>query len=146
MESAQRASDSRGLEAPATAANDPGLLEIAQALWGDLRRLAFDHLQLAALETERAGRTLVSMVFYGVAAAILLVAAWLGLMAAVALGLVTYGLNAALAVLLVAALNVAAAYVLFLLIRRSSHYLRFPATMRSLKSDATMLARPDQAS
>jgi len=145
MESARIASDGRGLESPAATAADTGLLEIARGLWHDLRGLAHDHLQLAALETERAGRTLVNMVCYAVAAAILLVTAWLGLMGAGAMLLIGAGLHPGAAVLLVAALNVAAAYVLFSMVRRASRHLRFPATVRSLDSDASMLAHPDRS-
>jgi uncharacterized membrane protein YqjE len=146
MESAQIATDSRLPGSPsAAAASDPGLLENAQALWHELRGLAHDHLQLAALETQRAGKSLVNMVVCAVAAAILLVSAWMGLMGAGALWLIASGLNASLALLLVAALNIAAAFVLVTMIRRSSHQLRFPATVRSLKSDASMLGQPDEA-
>jgi hypothetical protein len=119
------------------------LLEIVQALWNDLRGLAWDHLQLAALETQRAGKSLVNMVIYAVAAALLLVSAWLALLGAIVAGLIALGLNASVALLLVAASNILAALVLYQLIRRSSQYLRFPATLRSLKSDAAMLARPE---
>jgi uncharacterized membrane protein YqjE len=146
MESAQTATDSCVPGSPGAAApSDPGLLENVQALWHELRGLAHDHLQLAALETQRAGKSLVNMVVYAVAAAILLVSAWLGLMGAGVLWLIANGLNASVALLLVVALNIAAAFVLFTMIRRSSDHLRFPATVRSLKSDASMLAQPDKS-
>jgi uncharacterized membrane protein YqjE len=146
METAHIATDGRAPGSPAAAATSaPGLLENAQALWHDLRGLAHDHLQLAALETQRAGKSLVNMVVYAVAAAMLLVSAWLGLMAAGVLWLIDRGLNASVALLLVVVLNIAAAFVLFTMIRRSSQQLRFPATVRSLKSDASMLAQPDKS-
>jgi uncharacterized membrane protein YqjE len=146
METAHTATDGRAPGSTATAAaSDPGLLENAQALWHDLRGLAHDHLQLAALETQRAGRSLVNMVIYAVAAAILLVSAWLGLMAAGVLWLSDRGLNASVVLLLVVALNIAAALILFTMIGRNGRQLRFPATVRSLKSDASMLARPDKS-
>ncbi len=66
---------------PGAPTSNPGVLESAQALWSDMRELAHAHLQLAALETQRAGRSLVNMVVCAVAAAMLLVGAWLGLMA-----------------------------------------------------------------
>jgi uncharacterized membrane protein YqjE len=121
--------------------SDAGLLGNAQALWHDLRGLAHDHIELAALETQRAGKSLVDMLVYAVAAAILLVSAWLGLMGALAFWLAARGLNAGLALLVVAALNTGAAWVLFVMIRRSSQYLRFPATMRSLQAGAAMVAQ-----
>lgn len=128
---------------PAAGPVDAGMLESAQALWHDLRGLAHDHLQLAALETQRAGKSLVTMIACAVASALLLVTAWLGLMGAGAVGLVALGLHPGGALLLVAVLNVAAAYLLYALIRRSSRDLRFPATVRSLRGDASMFARPD---
>ena len=137
METAQSAADSSMPESPgAMAAGDPGLLDIAQQLWHDLYGLAHDHLLLAALETQRAGRSLVDMIAYAVAAGILLASAWLGLMATGALWLIDSGLNARWALLLVVALNIAAAYVLSMMIRRRSHQLRFPATVSSLKPNA----------
>ncbi|MBK9606829.1 MAG: phage holin family protein [Betaproteobacteria bacterium] len=137
-------SPDRGREVPAAAGlAEPGLLDNAQALWHDLRGLAHDHLQLAALETQRAGKSLVTMIASAVAAGLLLVTAWLGLMAAGAVGLVALGLHPGPALLLVAVLNVAAAYLLYALIRRSSRDLRFPATVRSLQADAALFARPD---
>lgn len=146
METAQIATDGRVPGSPGAAApGAPGLLENTRALWHDLRGLAHDHLQLAALETQRAGKSLVNMVVYGVAAAILLVSAWLGLMGAGVLWLIAGGLNTSAALLLVAALNIAAAFVLYTMIRRSSQQLRFPATVRSLESNASMLAQPDKS-
>lgn len=140
------AADGRVRAGPGTAApHDPGFLENASGLWDDLRGLAHDHLQLAALETQRAGKSLVDMVIYAVAAAILVVTAWLGLMAAGVLWLIDFGLNASLALLLVVALNIAAACILLVMIRRSSEHLRFPATVRSLKSDAAMIVHPDKS-
>ena len=151
METAQGAPDGRVPEPPARGCDSPGaaapaeagLLAIVQALWHDLRGLAHDHLQLAALETQRAGKSLVLMVAFAVAAALLMASAWLGLLGAGAWWLVASGLNPGAALLLVAALNIAAALVLYLMIRRSSAHLRFPATVRSLHSDAAMLIRSD---
>lgn len=146
METAQTATDNRMPGAPdGTVSGDGGLLENAYALWDDLRGLAHDHLQLAALETQRAGKSLIHMVVCAVAAAMLLVSAWLGLMAAGVLWLIAAGLSEGVALLCVVALNVAAAYVLFTMIRRSSDQLRFPATVRSLRSDASMRAHPDNS-
>ena len=95
METAHSATDGRVPGSPGAAVpGDTGFSENAQVLWHDLRGLAHDHLQLAALETQRAGKSLINMVVYGVAAAILLVSAWLGLMAAGVLWLIAGGLDA----------------------------------------------------
>ncbi len=68
------------------------VLEDAQALWSDLGKLAHDRFQLAALETQRAGESLVSMIIAGVMVALLLSIAWSGLLVAAVLSLVEHGL------------------------------------------------------
>jgi hypothetical protein len=62
-----------------------GVLEDAQSLWHELRGLTHDRFRLAALETQRAGKSLVAMIVAGVMVAGLLSSAWLGLMAAAVL-------------------------------------------------------------
>ena len=71
-----------------------GVLEDAQSLWHELRGLTHDRFRLAALETQRAGESLVAMIVAGVMVAVLLSSAWLGLMAAAVLGLVEHGVVA----------------------------------------------------
>ena len=110
-----------------------GLLEDAQSLWHELRGLAHDRFRLAALETQRAGESLVAMIVAGVMVAVLLSGAWLGLMAAAVLGLVANGVVASSAILLAVAFNWLLALILCGVIRRKSRYLQFPATLRSLQ-------------
>ena len=43
-----------------------GVLEDAQSLWHELRGLTHDRFRLAALETQRAGKSLVDMIMAGV--------------------------------------------------------------------------------
>ena len=106
----------------------------AQWLWYELRGLAHDHLQLAALETQRAGESLVTMIAAGMIVAGLLLSAWLGLMGAAVLALTSRGVMASgSALLLAVAVNLGVALVLFGVIRRRSHHLRFPANTRSLQ-------------
>ena len=75
-----------GDETPGQAATrgDPvsgsGVLENAQSLWHELRGLTHDRFRLAALETQRAGKSLVDMIVAGVMVGVLLIGAWLGLM------------------------------------------------------------------
>lgn len=107
--------------------------EDAQSLWEAVRRLAHDHLQLAALETALAGQSLVTMIVAGVIVAVLLVSAWLGLETIVVLLLIQNGVFASVAVLAVVGVNLAIALVLYGVIRRKSRNLRFPATLRSLR-------------
>jgi uncharacterized membrane protein YqjE len=106
----------------------------AQWLWYELRGLAHDHLQLAALETQRAGESLVTMIAAGMIVAGLLLSAWLGLMGVAVLALTSRGVMASGNALLVAvALNLLVALVLCGVIRRRSHHLRFPANTRGLQ-------------
>ena len=110
----------------------------AQRLWYELRGLAHDHLQLAALETQRAGEILVTMIAAGMIVAGLLLSAWLGLMGAAVLALVSRGIMASgSAVLLAVALNLGGALVLCGVIRRRSHHLRFPTNTHSLRPAAS---------
>jgi len=108
------------------------VLEDAQSLWHELRELSQDRFRLAALETQRAGKSLVAMIVAGVMVAVLLSGAWLGLMAAAVLGLIANGVVASSAILLAVAFNLLLALILCGAIRRKSRYLQFPATIRSL--------------
>jgi len=111
-----------------------GALEDARSLWQELRELSHDRFRLAALETQRAGYSLVSMLMAGVMIAVLLIGAWLGLLAAAVLRLVEHGVAASSAILLAVVFNLILSLLLFAVIRRKSRYLRFPATLRSLQS------------
>ncbi len=111
-----------------------GVFEDAQALWYELRGLTHDRFQLAALETQRAGKNLVTMIIAGVMAAVLLGSAWLGLMAAAVLWLVESNIIVvSSAILLAVVFNLLLALILFGVIRRKSRYLQFPATLRTLQ-------------
>ncbi len=113
--------------------SDSSVLEDAQSLWHELRGLTHDRFRLAALETQRAGESLVTMIVAGVMVAGLLSSAWLGLMAAAVLELVENGIVLSSAILLAVAFNFLLALILFVVIRRKSRYLQFPATLRSLQ-------------
>ena len=123
--------------------SDSSVLEDAQSLLDELLGLAHDRLLLAALETRRAGESLVSMIVAGVLVAILLAGSWLGLMAAVVLGLIENGVVASSAILLTVDLNLLLALILCLVIHRKSRYLQFPATLRSLHARAPGLRDRD---
>jgi len=113
------------------------VLEDARLLWYELRGLTHDRFRLVALETQRAGQSLVAMIMAGVMAAILLSCAWLGLVAAAVLWLVENGVVASSAILLAVAFNLLLALMLSVVIRRKSRYLQFPATLRSLQTTPT---------
>jgi len=110
------------------------LLEDAQSLLHELGGLTHDRLRLAALETRRAGESLVSMLIAGIMVAFLLSSAWLGLMTAAVLGLIDNGVMASSAILLAVAFNLLLALILFRVMGRKSRYLQFPATLRSLQT------------
>jgi len=117
--------------------SDPGhraaLPKEAKLLWNALRGLAHDHLELAALETQRAGESLVAMVVAGILVAGSILSAWLALMGAAVLALTSLGVVATGSALLVAvAVNLLIALILWRVIGRLSHRLRFPANARSL--------------
>lgn len=114
--------------------NAPSVLDDARALWSELRGIGFDHLHLAALETQRAGESLVSMVMAAVMVAILLMGSWLGLMAAAVLWSIENSLVAtSSAILLAVVFNLLLALIFCGVIRRKRHYLQFPSTLRSFQ-------------
>ncbi|MGZ8239749.1 MAG: phage holin family protein [Methylobacter sp.] len=133
--------DAIGDETPGQAATlgDPvsgsDVLEDAQSLWHELRGLTHYRFRLAALETQRAGKSLVDMIVAGVMVALLLIGAWLGFMAAAVLELVEHDVVAtSSAILLVVASNLLLALILLGVIRRKSRYLQLPATLRSFQT------------
>jgi uncharacterized membrane protein YqjE len=134
------APDAKGDETPGQTAThgDPmsgsGVFEDAQALLFELRGLTHERFRLAALETRRAGISLVTMIIAGGIVAVLLVSVWLGLMAATVLWLVENDVVvASSAILFAVAFNLLLALILCSVIRRKSRYLQFPATLRSLQ-------------
>jgi uncharacterized membrane protein YqjE len=119
------------------AASDPdrpeGWPKEVRGLWDELQGLAHDHLQLAALETQRAGESLVTMITAGMIVAGLLLSAWLGLMGVAVLTLTRSGvMESDSALLLAVAVDLLVALMLCGVIRRRSHHLRFPANTGSL--------------
>ena len=107
-----------------------------KGLWGELQGLAHDHLQLAALETQRAGESLVTMITAGMIVAGLLLSAWMGLMGVAVLALTRSGvMESDSALLLAVAVDLLVALLLCGVIRRRSHHLRFPANTRSLQPE-----------
>ncbi len=111
------------------------LLDEAKALWLEFRGLVHDRMQLVALETEQAGKSLVSMIINSIIVALLLVSAWLGLLSAAVLWLIHMGLMATWAILLGVIVNLVLAGILYQSIRRQSRHLGWPATLRSLRPE-----------
>lgn len=111
----------------------PGLLEGAGGLIREFQGVAHDYIVLAALETKRAGMSLVIMLAAGVMMAILLVSAWLGLVTAAVFGMIAAGMAAWLATLVAVVANLALAGALYAVIHYKRRYLAFPATVRNLR-------------
>lgn len=124
--------------------SDPGhgaaVSQDAKLLWQELRGLAHDRLELAALETQRAGESLVVMVVAGMLVAGLILSAWLGLLGAAILALTSHGvMEIGSALLVTVAVNLVVALILWRAIGRLSHDLRFPANARNLKPGSSEL-------
>lgn len=118
---------------PSDTPNKTDLLGEVQCLWQQLQTLGFDRLQLVALEAQQAGQSLVSMLIAGIITACLLSSAWLGLLATAVLLMIENGMQASNAILLIVAVNLLGALILLVAIRRKSRFLKFPATLRTLK-------------
>ena len=116
--------------------NDSSVTGDVQSLWHELRELNHMHFRLAALEAQQAGNSLVVMIVAGIMAAVLLSVAWLGFLAAALLALSRYWIltDNILLILLAVVLNLMLALVLWSVIRSKGYDLRFPATIRSLRS------------
>lgn len=123
-----------GSAEPAAPEAAHSLLDSAESTWVSVRVLIADHLELLALEAQRAGGSLVAILAGGIAIGVLAVSAWLGLIATVALLLISFGLNAAAAMLGVTLLNLLAIYGLLRFISRRSRELRFPASLDALRA------------
>jgi uncharacterized membrane protein YqjE len=113
--------------------DEAGLLASAEGWWADVRGIAHEHLQLVALEAQRASRGLVWLLVHGILVSVLLLGAWAGTLAALVLWLIASGVGASAALLLAASMNLVAAGLLAQAMRRSSRRLGFAATLRSLQ-------------
>jgi hypothetical protein len=78
----------------------------AQLLWQELRGLAHDRFELAALETQRAGESLVAMVVAGMLVAGLVLSAWIEVLGAALLALTSRGVMATGSALLLAVASI----------------------------------------
>jgi len=114
-------------------ATGPGFFEGAGGLLREFQGVAHDYVVLAALETKRAGQSLVIMLAAGVMMAILLVSAWLGLVTAGVFGMIAAGVAPWLAILIAVVANLALSAALYGVIHYKRRYLAFPATLRNLR-------------
>jgi uncharacterized membrane protein YqjE len=124
--------DPAGPQPAPAAAPEPGLLEQAGLLWAELRGLARDQFELAALELRAACSRFALMVALALAAAALAATAWLGLVAAAVFWFVERGASPVWALLATAAVNLAVAAGCVALLRHEGKEMPFAATFRSL--------------
>lgn len=125
-------------DSPPVAASDasappPDLGEHAASLAREVRGLVHDHLELATLESRLFIRRVLGMAMIAVFSALVLASAWLALAGAVVFILINLGVAPPLALALLSATNVLLALGGWLLLRRTSAWLGWPATQRTLK-------------
>lgn len=109
-----------------------GLLSAVTGIFGSLRRVAGNFIELVTQEVRRAGLTLMWLVALATVAALLIVTAWLGLMVVLALWIVSLGTTWVVAIALVALANLLAACVVIVIGILLSRNLLFPATRRQI--------------
>ena len=123
-----------GVAGASDASSPHCVLDEVSDTFASARRVISDFLELLALETRRAGLTLVWMVACGAVAAILAVTAWLGFMAALALWAVSPGFPWGAAVIAISLANLLAAASMTSVCIRKSRVRLFSATRRQLET------------
>ncbi len=115
-------------------AHPPGLIDDVVGLAREFQAMAQDQLELVALEAKFAGRNLMTMLAAAIGLGILVTTVWLGLIASVVWWFIEMGAPRSAALLVMAAVNLIAAFVCYRVIRRSIRSFGFPATLRSLRA------------
>lgn len=118
--------------APSSIPAGGSVLGEVSAVIESARRVVSGMLDLVVLEGRRAGIALALMIGLGLAAAILVITAWMGVMVVVALGLILAGLSPILSILVVVALNLAGAGAAAFACVKKSKDLLFPAIRRQV--------------
>jgi hypothetical protein len=114
----------------------PSLVTRAGMLVRDVRDLACDHLELAALEAQRAGQGLAKILGAAVVISILVVSAWLALASGGIVWATANGVSWPVALVIAAVLNIALAGALAYWIKGQAGDLMFSATLRQLRRTA----------
>ena len=125
--------DSSPMAASDASAPPPDLGEYAASLAHEVRGLVHDHIELATLESRLIVHRVLMMAMIAVFSALVLASAWFALTGAVVFVLIHLGVAPAIAMALLAAANVLLALAGWLLLRRTSARLGWPATQRTLK-------------
>lgn len=119
---------------PGDSGSGSDLFKEARGLERELRAVAHDYVRLAALETRRAGESLVIITALGSLVAVLAFSAWLALAGWAGVVLVDNNiLSGGSALLLIAAANVLIALAVIAAIRRRSRDLLMSATVNFFK-------------
>ena len=108
---------------------------LIESLLGDVWKLVRDHLLLVALESQRAGRNIMRMVFAAIVAAVLLVTGWLAFVAAAMFWIVANDALWARAFLTAGLLHAAISIAIVLWLRNVAGQAMFSATLRQLRSE-----------
>ena len=109
------------------------LLGYVRGLLRETRELARDHLELAALEAQRASATLTRMLVAAVVISVLVVSAWLAVVAGGIVWATESGVSWPAALLLGAGINLVVAGLLIWYIHSHVGELVFEATLRQLR-------------
>lgn len=109
------------------------LLVMAQTLWGEVRGLAHDQLELLSLEAQQASQALARLLMLGAAMGIVLGGAWLCLLLATGLWLWEQGMRGSGIVLLALVVNVTVVMALVWSMRRARKAMGLSRSLRSLQ-------------
>jgi len=105
----------------------------------DAGRLVLDHVELAALEAQRAADGLIRILIASIFVTVLVVAAWMALVAGAAIWATGSGMSLPWALVLASGVNLVAAVAAGLWIRARVPKLMFAATLRQLRADEETL-------
>jgi hypothetical protein len=125
--------DNSPVAASDASAPPPDLGEYAASLVREVRGLVDDHIELATLESRLLIRRVFMMAVIAVFSGLVLAGAWFALTGAAVFVLIHFGVAPAMAMALLAAANVLLALGGWLMLRRTSARLGWPATLRTLK-------------
>ena len=135
-----------GPESPGTAAESsqpsPSLLKELSSALDAARAAVSNFLDLVALEARGAGLALMWMVVWGLAAALCIIATWLGLMTALGLWAVSLGFSPIATVIVIALVNLAAGAGLIKMCIQMSRALLFPAVRRQVSGRSSVQQPP----
>lgn len=114
----------------------PGLVASGLAVLRDIRNLASDHLELIALEAQRASLGLIKILCAAIVVSILVVTTWIALIASAIVWATSAGISWPWALLVAALTNLVVGAIIVFWIRGQMPELMFSATLRQLRRNA----------